>query len=357
MVGARALGALISSLAVGLATAGGNPPTTQPAPDERLWQEIEMVRDRPVTTQPYVRRLEAEMGRSRQLVRLLREYQVSYPGGRRRDAAVALELEALYSIAARTGEFGALCERARDWADEESGTAAAEGSYWLIQCALRARVADAETVATRPVDVLDADERARWWGYLAGYPQSRHAIRIAMRLYADADARDAAGDRGRVRAFLEAHHPDAVETEYVAGLQRRVEAIGEPFSLVFDALRGTAVDTVAWRGRSGVVLVWGTFDSRSTALLQRLDALVKRGAVAGAGVALDTSQARLRARLDELSIALPQHYDGLGRAGAFARRWAVGEIPLAFEVDSDGVLVGIHRGRQVGALLERLGRN
>lgn len=331
--------ALLLAACLTAAAAAQQQPIT---PDERLWRSIEHADPAPAA-QPYEEHLRDRCAALRTRARQLREYLTLYPGGRHRDQAIQSELQTLFELGCLTGgDLAPLCDRAAEYAAHPpSRLAESEAAWWQIVC----RQTAADAPASQPRFGELAAPPALWLDeyreFLARYPESFRAPRLASLLFDDALRRE---DQPTMQALVEClsrTHPGHPETERLAGTLRRRQAAGQPFALHFQSHTGQAVDTSEWLGQPILVVVWCAADPAARARAAQIEDLRRRTpGLRVVGVNLDESVERMASASAELGIDWPQWNDGLGRAHHFVRAWGLGARPWVLVIDRAGRLVG-----------------
>lgn len=142
-------------------------------------------------------------------------------------------------------------------------------------------------------------------------------------------------------------YPDSHWGRYAAGLERRLDAVGEPFELAFvDLVGGREVTIDDLRGKVVLIDFWSTTCAPCVAELPDLIELYERNRERGLeviGVSLDEApenggREALLAFVEEHGVPWPQYYQGNGFDSHFSTGWGVGSIPAAFLVDRRGRL-------------------
>ncbi len=342
------------------------------SPDELLWAEIDALSAESAAVEPDERNLSTapdrhvvDSGRARRqrLLDRLELYLRLYPGGPRRDEAVALELQTAFEIGALAGgQFDDLCRRVVGYCRAPPSPAALhEAAWWRIICRRveSGAAATGNHPASRPPipTVLSGHDPAllhEYQTYLEEHPDSRRAPRVAEILFEEALRR---GDRSGMRRVLERlagaqrEHPI---TERLTAQLRREEAVGRSFDVRLRQADGSTWDIRAERGRIVILVVWASFHAGSRERLRQVWELAQQDLeLRLIGVNLDFVAEEMRAACDGLGVHCPQVHDGRGWAGAFALEWGVRQIPFVFVVDREGRLVGATAGADWRGLLER----
>jgi hypothetical protein len=319
-------------------------PESQPVSrDEALWQEILAANRALSATEPYSQNVEAALRPRRILLERARVYLSAYPGGRRRDEVVRLELKALFEIGTLSGgRYQPLQRQVEEYLRHPPSPAALyEAAYWKIRCERLARIAASSQPSSAPVTRDDPALHEAYRSYIQQYPSSRYVPRMATELF---DAAVAAGDLAEQRRLVDLlgqHFKGHAVTELLAAQLRRHEAVGKPFGLTFQTADGTEIDTAGWKGRPVLIVVWAGFSERSRACVRAIEAFrSQQPDLQVVGVNLDDGERKMTAACDELGLTWPQYNDGMGWANRFARQWGVREVPCAFVVDRRGRLVG-----------------
>lgn len=357
LIGGLAAAALAAPPAT-LPAAAALPRQAAPSPEEVLWRGIlDLARGTtawqaasPDTAPALATRpagwFVAEEKRQARLLERLRLYQTLYPGGVHRDEAILLELTTLFELGAlRGGDLGPLRGRlAPLLADPPSPTVAEEAAYWDLLCR-RPKASSQPAPGDPATAALDPTLLAAYRQYLARYPASRHAPRLATLLFESAAARGARDEMAAALAHLVANFPDHAATRAVQAHWQRLEALGRPFTLTFTTADQRLVDTRALIGRPVLVLVWAGYDAASRGRAAEVEALRRTHPdLQVIGVSLDDTPERADAALRALGLDWPTWHDGLGWGHEFVRTWGIRELPFVFVIDRAGRLLGSTAG-------------
>ncbi|MBU0638597.1 MAG: TlpA family protein disulfide reductase [Planctomycetes bacterium] len=326
------------------------------ANEDKLWREIEQLREPRTTTQPQTASLADELVRQRALLEHARLYLTLYPGGEHHDEAVRLELAALFEIGCLSGgALEPLCARVREYLRKPPSDAARdEAAYWKIICE-RVRQPAASQPTSMPGAGPDEALLRAYREYVERCPGGRHAPRLTALLFEDALRR---GDRAELRTLvsrLEEHFPNHASTNSLKAQLHREEAVGHPFWLTFEKADGARVDTREWLGTPCLIVVWAGFDAGACRYVREIEAFrADYPSFRVAGVNLDSTAAEMEAACRDLGVSWPQFHDGLGWANEFARRWGVRQLPRVFAIDRTGRLTGSAGGGEWRQLVQRL---
>ena len=344
--------ALLTSFAIFVAQSAHGQDTS---PDETMWAAIEALARSTPASQPFEARFDRELSRRRALLEKTRSYLRIYPGGHRRDEAIALELETLFEIGTLSGDYTLLAERIRGLESAPPSDAArAEAAWWQIHCDR------AQATATRPaatsLEASDAEVLAAFRSYAARFPDSRHALRALLRLAHDAldrgEQEQAAGWVGQ----LEARFADNALVAGVAARLRMARNVGQPFTVVLTSIDGAKIDTGALAGNVVIICIWDSTRPASRETAREVEAFLaaapSRRAV---GVCIADSVESTRRAIRDLTISWPQCNDGLGRGGELVRRWGVRSMPGFIVIDPQGRLAGCADKSDWRKLAERAG--
>lgn len=322
-------------------------PVRPPSREERLWQRVVGLMQATPATQPFGQWFVAADHQRQRLCDVLRLYLTLYPGGAHRDDAIRLELVNLFELGTlRGGQLDPLRERVNALlAAPPSEFAECEAAYWQIICDRAASPRAASRPTSRPADEpfgpVDDNQRTAYEAYLAKYPRSHYAPRLAALLFEDALQR---GDRGAMQAavaHLEEYFPAHAGTAEVRGAWQRESGVGQPLRARLRLLTGKDVDTADYAGRPLLIVVWAGYDEVARQRVAEIERHRRvHPDVQVLGVSLDEGAEATRAAADTLAIDWPQSNDGLGWGGEFVRAWGVRRIPWVFVLDRAGRLLG-----------------
>jgi hypothetical protein len=321
-------------------------PQTRDA-DEALWTEIAALIARPSTSQPFDRVAPAEIARREQLLARAAQYLSLYPGGRRRDEIIRLELRTQFELGAlRGGDFAPLCEAAQRYARAApSDAVAAETAYWQIVCARLAQTRATSQPATADLDQIERELLPQYEAYLTRFPRSPYAPRLATLLFEHAQRRGDEPEMRKHAALLRDHFPEHAATALLAAQLRRRETVGRPFWITFTRLDGATCDSREWAGRPVLIVVWSAADARARETLAAADRLRRENpALAVCGVCVDGDPVAGQAAAAALNLDWPQCFDRLGWASECCREWGVRTVPFVFAIDRTGRLRGATDG-------------
>lgn len=322
-------------------------------PDETLWAAIELLGRSTPATEPFEPRFAIELTRRQALLEKVQSYMRIYPGGRRRDEAVALELETLFEIASLRGDYDAFAARIRALtAAPPSEAAKADAAWWQVHCD-RARATATRPAANSPEagdrDVLDAYRK-----YVDQFPRSRHALRALGRLADDALSHGDTKAAGAFVARMAAEFPGHALADGAAARLRLAEQVGKPFVAKLRTIDAVEIDTANPAGDVVLICVWESTLPASRDFAKEVDAFLAAGPARRAvGVCIAETAEATRQATRALGIAWPQCNDGLGRAGEFVRNWGIRETPAVLVIDRRGRLVGCGDVRSWKPLAER----
>ncbi|MFH1746954.1 MAG: TlpA disulfide reductase family protein [Planctomycetota bacterium] len=311
------------------------------------------MRAAPVTTQPGTEWFSARIKQYEGLLEQVRLYQTLYPGGQYQVPVVSIELETLYELGTlRGGAFTTFCRRidAHLQGRKADDPVLWEAAYWKIIC--RRLQSPATTQATSaPVQRLDDGLAVAQREYIESYPRSPHVPFLAAALFEHALRTDNMEMLRWLVATLKSSFPKHQITAELANRLNREQAIGQKINLSIKLADGQSLETREFIGRPVMIVLW---ESTSVATHECLRQVVKlcleHPEIQPVGINLDDSVDRMKSCCAELGVDWPQSYDGLGRAGEFARQWSVKQVPLVFVIDRRGVLVGV-AGREEWAAL------
>lgn len=344
-----------------------------PPPDELLWAEIEALSTEPAASEPAERHhttapgrdvSDPERARRQRLLDRLELYLRLYPGGPRRDEAVALELQTAFEIGALAGgRFDDLCRRVSEYCRIPPSPAALhEAAWWRIICRRvmpGAAGADGPSALQPPIPTsrpgYDAALLREFQLYLEEYPYSRRAPHVAEILFEEIRL---FGDRPAMRKVVErlaSTQPGHPITERLSAQLRREEAVGRPFDVRLRQVDGSTWDIREDRGRIVILVVWASFHGGSRERLRQVWEVTQRDReLRLIGVNLDFGAQDMLAACQTLGVGCLQGHDGRGWAGAFALEWGVRQLPFVFVVDREGRLVGATAGEDWRGLLEQV---
>ncbi len=136
-----------------------------------------------------------------------------------------------------------------------------------------------------------------------------------------------------------------------AGLQTRLEALGQPFEMKFTALDGRQVDVQAMKGKVVLIDFWATWCGPCVAELPNVLAVYERLHDRGfeiVSISFDSDRAKLEKFITDRKMPWPQYFDGKGWNNEFGRKWGVRAIPMMMLVDKKGIFRSYTRQELAG---------
>jgi len=334
---------LAATTTAGWAVAAVGQTAAIPLPDreEQLWQRV-TVAARPVaTTQPYRAWLAAARRQREELLDSVRLYQMLYPGGRYRQAALRSELVARFELVTLgAGTFEEFRQRIEQLAHGAADPASrAEAAYWRLIC--RDDPTPVAPPDTGPLPELDEPLLSACQSYVRDYPDSPYTPRLAELLFDAAARRDDRNSMEGLVSLLRERFSSHVTTGRLEGRWRRYSAVGLPFWPELPTVGGPPLTQADYLGHPVAIVVWAAFDEHSRGCVRSLEQLRRvRVELRVIGYSLDESRENLAAACQELEIDWPQCNDGMGWGGRFARHWGIDRLPVVFVLDRGGRLLG-----------------
>ena len=142
-----------------------------------------------------------------------------------------------------------------------------------------------------------------------------------------------------------------------AGAIRRLEAVGQPFSIQGIAIDGKKLDSAAYRGKVVLVHYWATWCEpckEDLAVMRQLQAKYGSRGFQLVGVSLDSSKEALTKYLTASRLPWPQLYEDGGLDSRYAVEMGVLTLPTMVLVGQDGKVVS--RSLHISQLDSELGK-
>ena len=194
------------------------------------------------------------------------------------------------------------------------------------------------------------------WQYLGSDPDQRRERAVtSARIFAN----EFPTDRRAARLLAEAsslcdNHPeqkrplveeamrlskDETLTQRLQDDVMRLDQLGKPVNLAFQAMNGQAVEMSKYRGQVVALVFWAA--ESAPCLLWMKDFATYAAEVPGLkviGVSLDQDRADLEAAVQTLKIDWPVAFDGKGWQNSIARQFGINSIPTLWLIDRQGRL-------------------
>jgi thiol-disulfide isomerase/thioredoxin len=190
----------------------------------------------------------------------------------------------------------------------------------------------------------DRGEVQTWWleqleAFGKAYPDSEDSADALFQL---ANALEFAGEFEESKKWygmVATKHPNTDTGERAAGAQRRIDSVGQPFTLRGTDLRGGTLDLARLRDKVVLVVYWATW---SQPLEQELPQLAALKATYGrdgfeiVGVNVDVVREQIKPFVDRNRLDWPQIHEPGGLESPPAKAYGVIAVPTMFLIDKEG---------------------
>ena len=148
-----------------------------------------------------------------------------------------------------------------------------------------------------------------------------------------------------------------VLTDLGKGLQRRIDAVGNPLPIEFKAVDGRAVNLTTLSNKVVLVDFWATWCPGCVALSPVIKKLYDRFHTNGldvVGINFDDNTNRAQRFISEEGLAWPQYFGGRGPDNKFGREYSINAIPAVWLADRKGIVRDIHGTTDLEAKVAKL---
>jgi thiol-disulfide isomerase/thioredoxin len=146
-------------------------------------------------------------------------------------------------------------------------------------------------------------------------------------------------------------------TDLGKGLQRRLDAVGKPLAIEFQAADGRVVNFATLSNKVVLVDFWATWCPGCVVLSPKIKNLYDQLHAKGfdvVGINFDDDTNQVQRFIKENDIAWPQYLGGRGLENKFGREYSISAIPIAWLVDRKGIVRDIHGTTDLEAKVAKL---
>jgi thiol-disulfide isomerase/thioredoxin len=146
-------------------------------------------------------------------------------------------------------------------------------------------------------------------------------------------------------------------TDLGKGLLRRLDTVGRPLSIEFNAVDGRAVNLTTLSNEVVLVDFWATWCPGCVALSPEIKKLYDRLHTNGfdvVGINFDDDTNQAQRFISEEGLPWPQYFGGRGPDNRFGREFSINAIPVAWLVDRKGIVRDIHGTTDLEAKVAKL---
>lgn len=171
-------------------------------------------------------------------------------------------------------------------------------------------------------------------------------------------AQNSEGEKAKalLKELNESKAPEQVKAA-AKGMSAKLEAMGKPVEIQFEAIDGRKVDVSSMKGKVVLIDFWATWCGPCVGEIPHVKEAYEKLHPKGfeiVGISFDKDEQALKNFVKEKDMAWPQYFDGKGWQNAFGQKYGINSIPAMWLVDKNGNLADMNARQDLAGKVEKL---